>query len=196
MGDSDLPERKHEQALAVQPDFFDDGSFGLELANLDKAQTRHGKYTGEQLARNIELRDRVIALHVQGIGVRRMVFQLRAAGFHIGENSVLALLRSSPDLVATEKKRLSGTLGGIITLMTDSIRERLIDGTMKPSPIDVAIMIDKKAVVDGEAGLIVEHRFNLDASADAFTKRLEEMKRAKVAKAGDSNALVIDLNPQ
>lgn len=190
------PERDNEQTPA-QPDFFDDGSFGVELATLDKPETRHGKYTGVQLARNIELRDKVITAHVQGVGIRRMVREFRANGFAIGENSVLALIANCPELVATEKKRLSSTLGGIITLMTDSIKERLIDGTMKPSSVDVAIMIDKKGTLDGDAGLIIEHRITTDSSAEAFTKKLEEMRRAKVVeKPIDCEATVMEPKPQ
>ena len=192
----ELPEQPDSKALTTQADFFDDGALGLELAALNKPDTRHGKYTGEQLARNVELRDKVISAHVQGVGVRRMVKELRAAGYHIGENSVLALIGNAPELVATEKKRVSGALGGIITLMTDSIKERLIDGSMKPSSVDVAIMIDKKSALDGEAGLVIEHRFTVDASADAFTKKLEDMRRAKVQQPIDCETTAIEPKPQ
>lgn len=197
----DLPNQDPEpedtgNALTVQPDFFDDGSLGVELASLDKPETKHGKYTGEELAKRTELRDAVIKLHVQGVGVRRMARELRASGIKIGETSILKMLRLVPDLVATEKKRVSDTLGSIITLMTDSIKERLIDGSMKPSSVDVAIMIDKKAGIDGEAGLIVEHRITLP-SAEDFTKRLEEMKRAKViGEPIDCEATAIPEKPQ
>lgn len=182
----------------AQADFFDDGSFGAELAELGKpGGTRHGKYTGEQLARNIELRDTVIAWHVQGVGVRRMVRELRGAGFRIGENSVLALLRAAPELVATEKKRVSGALGTLITLMHESIKERLLNGTMKPTSVDLAIIIDKKAAIDGEAGLVIEHRHTFDASPEAFAKKLEEMKRAKVLDlAVESQSTAIEEKPE
>lgn len=193
----DLADQANAAAVALtQRDFFDDGSFGMELAAIDKpGDTRHGKYTGEQLARNVELRDKVVTAHVQGVGVRRMVKEFRAQGYAIGENSVLALLANCPALVATEKKRLSTALGGIIILMTDSLRERLIAGTMKPSSVDVAIMIDKRANVDGEAGLVIEHRITLP-SAEDFTKRLEEMKRAKVTLVQDAQSTENDEKTQ
>jgi hypothetical protein len=165
----------------TQPDFFDDGSLGVELATMDKPDaTRHGKYTGEQLEARTILCQRVCRLLAEGMGIRLMAKKLRAEGFQIGERSIMALRDRRPDLVATEKKQLSQQIGRIQKLMADSIETRLLDGTMKPTSVDLAILIDKKQALDGEAGLIIEHRLTMDTSPDAFAKRLEAMKRAKV----------------
>jgi hypothetical protein len=195
----ELPEQPaapDEQALVQQPDFFDDGSFGVELANLDKPETRHGQYTGEGLERRQVLCKRVLELLAQDMGVKLIATKLRAEGFEIGERSILALRRRRPELVAAEKKRLSEQLGGIAKLMADSIETRLLDGTMKPTSVDLAIIIDKKGALDGEAGLVIEHRFTVDASAAAFTKKLDEMRRAKVQQPIDCEATAIEQKPQ
>jgi hypothetical protein len=196
----ELPEQPAAEpeatALTTQADFFDDASFGIELANLDKPETKHGKYTGAELDARVVVRDRVVRLLAEGMGIRRMAKMLRAEGVKIGEHSILALRERRPDLVATEKKQLSQQLGRITKLMGDQIEERLIDGSMKATPIDMAVMVDKKAAVDGEAGLVIEHRFTVDASADAFAKKLEEMRRAKVVQPIDCESIAIEQKPQ
>lgn len=195
----ELPEQpdppKNEQALVAQPDFFDDGSFGVELANLDKPETRHGQYTGAALEKRLVVCKRVCELLAEDMGVRLIAKKLRAEGVEIGERSILALRRRRPDLVATEKKRLSEQLGGITKLMADSIEARLLDGSMKPTSVDLAILIDKKSALDGEAGLVIEHRITLP-SAEDFTKRLEEMKRAKVTLVQDTQSAANEGKPQ
>lgn len=165
--------------LPAQRDFFDE-SFGVELAALDNPETRHGKYTGEQLEARVAVRDMVVKLLAEGVGIRRIAALMRKQGVAIGEHSIMALRDRRADLVATEKKQLSQQLGRISKLMADSIEERLVDGKMKPSSVDLAVMIDKKMAVDGEASLVIEHKHTIEASADAFIRKLEEMKRAKV----------------
>lgn len=169
------------EALAQQ-DFFDDGSFGVELAAMPEkpSESRHGKYTGEELERRVIVRDRVVKALAEGVGIRKLARQLRSEGIQIGEHSIMALRDRRPDLVATEKKQLSQQLGQITKLMADSIRERLVNGTMKPTPVDLAVMIDKRAVLDGDATLVIEHKHSFQGGVDDFKRRLEEMKRAKV----------------
>jgi hypothetical protein len=69
--------------------------------------------------------------------------------------------------------------------MADSIEERLLDGTFKPGSVDLAILVDKKAALDGDASMIIEHRHTLDASPDAFVKRLDALKKAKIVNLPD-----------
>lgn len=173
-------DQQHEDELPelpAQADFFDDGQFGVELATLDKPAKR---YTGEQLEARTAVRDAVVRLLAEGVGILRIARMMRAQGVAIGEHSIMALRDRRPDLVAIEKKQLSQQLGRISKLMADSIEERLVTGKMKPSSVDLAVMIDKKAGVDGDAQMVIEHRHTVDASADAFVRKLEAMKRAKV----------------
>jgi hypothetical protein len=186
--------------LPVQGEFFDDGSFGVELSTLPEVgSTRHGKYTGAKLERMIWLRDEVVKLLVMGIGVHKIAEVVRGAGYPCGVNSVLAFAKRNKDLVETEKKRVSAELGDIVKLSIDSIKARLIAGTFKPSSVDLGIFIDKKAALDGEAGLVIAHKFSVDTSADAFARRLEEMKKAKIAAlpgpAVDSEATENEVEP-
>jgi hypothetical protein len=162
-----------------QPDFFDDGELGVELAALDHPQTRHGKYSGEQLEGRLAVRDAVVKLLAEGVGIRRIARKMREAGVQIGEHSIFALRDRRPDLVATEKKLLSQQLGRIGKLMADNMEERLINNTWSPSSVDLGILLDKRAMLDGEASMIIEHRLTIDVSPDAFARRIEQMKKAK-----------------
>ena len=177
-GVSDMPAKQPE---AIQPDFFDDGSEGVELATIDKPEAAK-RYTGEQLEARTFLRDIVVRLLAEGVGIRLIAMSLRQRGYRIGERSIMALRDRRPELVAVEKKQLSTQLGRIGKLMADSIETRLVEGTMKPTSVDLAIVIDKKTGLDGEANLVIEHR-HTHASADDFIAKLEAMKRAKVAQA-------------
>lgn len=169
--------------VPAQGEFFDDGQFGVELANLEKAETK--RYTGEQLEARTAVRDAVVRLLAEGVGILRIARMMRGQGIQIGEHSIMALRDRRADLVAIEKKQLSQQLGRISKLMADSIEERLVAGKMKPTPVDLAVVIDKKAAVDGDAQMVIEHRHTVDSSADAFVRRLEAMRRARVAQVID-----------
>lgn len=185
-----------------QADFFDDGSAGVELAalpdsrSIGNGETKHGKYTGAELERRIELRDRVVRMLAEGVGIRRIAWLLRREGIAIGEHSILALRDRRGDLVATEKKQLSQQVGRITKLMADSIEERLVTGEMVPTSVDLAVMIDKKATLDGDATLVIEHKHSFSGGVEDFKRRLEEMKRAKVIDmAGDAQSSEMSENP-
>lgn len=166
----------------AQGEFFDDGSFGVELANLDEPETRHGKYTGAELERRVALRDEVVRALAEGMGIQRICQRLRAKGVSIGEHSVMALAQRRADLVAMEKKQLSQQLSRILKLSADTFEEALIAGGIAPGQIPVAfgIFADKKAALDGDAGLVIEHKHTFGGSVEDFTRRLDEMKRARV----------------
>lgn len=171
---SQLPEKAFEN----QGDFFDDGMVGIELARLDEAPIAK-RYTGEKLEQRVAVRDAVCRMLAEGMGILLIAKSLRQQGIEIGERSIMALRDRRPDLVAIEKKQLSTQLGRISKLMADSIETRLINGTMKPGSIDLAVMVDKKMALDGDASMVIEHRHTVGASADGFLARLEQMKRAK-----------------
>jgi|SRR5581483_67555 len=194
------PEEQDNQILPLpaQADFFDDGSEGVALASLDKPDATK-RYTGVELERRVAVRDAVVNLLAQGVGIQRICRAMRAQGVQIGEHSVMALMQRRPDLVAMAKKQLSEQLGRIVKLAADSIEQRLIEGKFKPGSVDLAVFIDKKASVDGEASMVIEHRHTLAASAEDFRRRLEDMKRAKVVElspAKELEAAVNDPKPQ
>lgn len=174
----------------LQGDFFDDGQFGVELATLDSPETRHGKHSGAELERRVAVRDAVVRLLAEGVGILRIARLMRQQGVPIGEHSILALRDRRPDLVAMEKKQLSTQLGRISKLMADSLEDRLVAGTLKPGSVDLAVIMDKKAMLDGDASLVIEHRHVIEPAHEGFLRRLEEMKRAKaelVAVDSESN---------
>ena len=181
-------EQEQDAVTALEPlqaDLFDDGSEGVALATIEEpAQAK--RYTGEQLERRIAVRDAVCRMLAEGMGIILIAKSLRAQGVKIGERSIMALRDRRPDLVAIEKKQLSTQLGRISKLMADSIESRLLAGTMKPGSIDLAVMVDKKMALDGDAGLVIEHRHTVAQSAEGFAQRLEQLKKLK------SDAVVID----
>lgn len=181
--DETTNENESEQvppAVPAQRDFFDDGSFGVELATIDKPEVAK-RYTGEQLEARTAVRDAVVRALAEGVGILRIARMLRAQGIAIGEHSIMALRDRRADLVAIEKKQLSQQLGRILKLSADKYETALVADKVPAVQIPVAfgIFADKKAALDGEASLVIEHRHTVDASADAFARKLEEMKRAK-----------------
>lgn len=183
-------------SVALQTDLFDNGSEGVELAALDEPAVSK-RYTGEKLDARLVVRDTVARMLAEGMGILLIARTLRNQGVKIGERSIMAFRDRRPDLVAIQKKQLSQQLGRITTLMADSIEQRLLDGKMKPGSIDLAVMVDKKMALDGDVGLVIEHRHTVGQSADGFLAKLEAMKRAKLtALPGDSQSPVIDVEPQ
>jgi hypothetical protein len=147
---------------------------GRELLTVDE-DAKAGKYSGAIIERNRAKVEAICRALAEGIGVKRI-----ASAFSVSIHTVLGLRDRHPELIATQKKEASNQLGRIAKLMAENIEERLIAGTMKPSSVDLGIVLDKKAMLDGDAGLVIEHRHSVAGGADAFLKRIEEMKKAAV----------------
>lgn len=147
-----------------------------ELLRLDEPDAPK-RFTAEHLDANIAKRDAVIRALAEGVGIIRI-----ARAFGLSEHTVMALRDRRPDLVAMEKKQLSGQIGRILKLSAERYEEGLLAGKVAAAqiPVGFGIFADKKAMLDGEASLVIEHRHTSGASADDFIKKLEEMKRAKV----------------
>ena len=148
----------------------------LDLLSIDKPETRK-RYTAESLAKNIAKRDAIVRALAEGHGLLRI-----AKAFGVSHHLVSALRDARPDLVAIEKKQLSGQLGRILKMSADRFEEALEKGLVPAGQIPVAfgIFADKRAQLDGEASMIVEHRHRVYGSADGF--------RAKLQAAVDSKA--------
>lgn len=137
-----------------------------DLLSIDLPETRK-RYTAESLERNVAKRDVIVRALAEGHGLLRI-----AKAFAVSHHLVSALRDSRPELVAIEKKALSQQLGLLAKMTADSLIERLQEGKWKPGSVDLAILVDKKAQVDGDPGLIVEHRHTVEASPEGFLARL------------------------
>jgi hypothetical protein len=176
--------RLPDSAFEEQADFFDDGLLGIELATLDKPQKR---YTAVELEKRVVVRDMVCRLLAEGVGIMRIAKSLRAQGIEIGERSIMALRDRRPDLVAIEKKQLSTGLARVLKLSLETYEDALINKKIPATQIPIAfgIFSDKKAALDGDASLVIEHRHTIAQSADGFLAKLQAIKQAKVTNVTD-----------
>jgi hypothetical protein len=166
-----------EQETALQPTEQQQAALWPEIERdvltIDQPETRK-RYTAASLEKRVALRDAIVRALAEGHGLRRI-----AGVFGVSHHLVSALRDSRPDLVATEKKAMSNQLGRIAKLTADSLQERLEAGTWKPGSVDLAIILDKKAMLDGDPGLIVEHRHSVEVSAGGFAERLRAAIESK-----------------
>lgn len=179
----------HSDAESLQPEQAQQVLFPeheRDLLQLDDAATRK-RYTAVSLERQVAKRDAIVRALAEGHGLLRI-----ARAFGVSHHTVRALRDSRPDLVAIEKKQLSAQIGAVVKMSLDSMVERLEKGTWKPGSVDLGILLDKKALLDGEASLIVEHRHVLEASPDGFRERLKKVAGVTV----DCESIVTPQNAQ
>jgi hypothetical protein len=160
-------------ATTEQPSLFSE--LEMDLITIDQPETRK-RYTAERLARCIAKRDAIINALAHGFGLLRI-----AKAFGVSHHTVSTIRDSRPDLVAIEKKQLSGQYGRVIKMSLDRYEEALVAGKISPAQIPVAVGIfsDKRAQIDGDPGLVIEHRHKIVASADGFRERLKAAVDAK-----------------
>ena len=154
-------------AVSVQPSLFAEEE--LALLTIDQPEARK-HYTAESLAKNIAKRDAIVRALAEGHGLLRI-----ARAFGVSHHLVSTLRDSRPDLVAIEKKQLSGQIGRILKMSADRFEEALANGVVPAGQIPVAfgIFADKRAQLDGEAGMIVEHRLRIVGTAEGFRAKLQ-----------------------
>jgi hypothetical protein len=157
-----------------QPSLFEVDE--LRLLTLDLPETRK-QYTAASLERDAAKREAICRALAEGHGLLRI-----ARAFGVSHHLVSALRDSRPDLVAIEKKQLSGQIGRILKMSADRYEEALAAGAVPVGqiPVSFGIFSDKKGMLDGDPGMIVEHRHTLSGgSAGEFAAKLDAMKRAR-----------------
>ena len=157
-----------------QPSLFEVDE--LRLLTLDLPETRKA-YTAASLERDAAKREAICRALAEGHGLLRI-----ARAFGVSHHLVSALRDSRPDLVAIEKKQLSGQIGRILKMSADRYEEALAAGAVPVGqiPVSFGIFSDKKGMLDGDPGMIVEHRHTLaGGSAGEFAAKLDAMKRAR-----------------
>lgn len=163
-----------------QPSLFSE--IELDLLTIDQPVTQK-RYTAASLERCVAKRDAICRALAEGHGLLRI-----AKVYGVSHHLVSTLRDSRPDLVAIEKKQLSGQIGRILKLSADRFEEGLVAGKISPAQIPVAfgIFSDKKAALDGDAGMIVEHRHRVVGSVQGFEARLRAAVDSKSTE-NDSN---------
>ena len=114
---SDEEIARREQPASVQPPLFSE--LEMDLLTLDKAETKK-RYTAASLNNQLALREGICRALAEGWGLLRI-----AKHFGTSHHLVSALRDSRPDLVAIEKKQLSGQIGRILRLSADKYEEAL-----------------------------------------------------------------------
>lgn len=178
-----------EITTAEQPSLFSE--IELDLLTIDLPETRK-RYTAASLERCVAKRDAIVRAMAEGHGLLRI-----AKAFGVSHHLVSSLRDSRPDLVAIEKKQLSGQIGRILKMSADRFEEGLVEGKISPAQIPVAfgIFSDKKAALDGDASMIVEHRHKIEASASGFLSRLKaavDSKSTETESIPQQKGVVVD----
>jgi len=171
-----------KEVMQAQPSLFAEDE--LLLLKLDEPETRK-RYTAASLERNTAKREAICRAIAEGHGLLRI-----AKAFGVSHHLVSALRDARPDLVAIEKKQLSGQIGRILKLGADRFEEALAGGLVPVGQIPVAfgIFSDKKAALDGDPSLVIEHRHTVGgASVADFEARLAALKSAKTDIASRGN---------
>lgn len=128
-----------------------------------------GSYTARDEERCAAIKEMMIL----GRGLRAIE---RASGVSRHTLRRLRDLWTERNELAPLKQRLSQRIGAIVEDGLDIYHAGILDGKVKADqlPVGMGILLDKKASLDGEAGLVVEHRHTVDV--DQFRQRLEAVR--------------------
>ena len=139
------------------------------LLTLDQPEVRK-RYTAASLDANLAKREAICRALAEGHGLLRI-----ARAFGVSHHLVSTLRDTRPELVAIEKQQLSKQLSRILKMTADRYEEALEKGMIpaRDLPIPFGIFADKKAALDGDASMIVEHRHRVEVGAAGYLERLK-----------------------
>lgn len=126
---------------------------GLELLSID-ADERRGRFTAERVCRNRERYEAIVTGLAEGLGVRQL-----CRAFRVSPHTVQTIRERESSRIATEKQEFSLRLGRVARLALERIEEEIEGGDMSGKDLSVClgIVLDKKALLDGEPTARVEH---------------------------------------
>ena len=156
----------------------------LLLLTIDRPEVRK-RYTAESLERNEVKRAAICRALAEGHGLLKI-----AKAFGVSHHLVSRLRDSRPELVAIEKKQLSRNIGDVLAMLSESYKEAASLGKIPVGQIPVAfgIFSDKKASLDGDPGMVIEHRHTIaGGTAEDFEARLAKMRSASTDIASGGN---------
>lgn len=145
-------EAKPEQDQAL---LFDEAQFFAGA--VDGSAKRYAEHTGMTTQRRDELVQTMLERIAAGASQREV-----ARLFKVSRNTVAAIVAQAEAAGKLEpyKQRVSKKLGRAIESGVEQFVEALESGEISPGqlPVSIGILSDKKAQIDGEATVTVEHR--------------------------------------
>lgn len=183
-----MPRELREQAELFSTGEADDGR---ELLTVD-ADRAGSKHNGKTLERRERLRDEICLRLCEGLS-QRAVCRI----YGVGRNTIAALVsRLERDgKMEPYKKRMSARLARVIEAGTELFMERVEKGDVPTNvlPVAVGIFSDKKAMLDGEATVIVGQAARPELTQEGWDRWLAELPRAKTI---DAQSTVTEAKPQ
>lgn len=136
-----------------QEELFNEQHLPLGRELLDPVEHQQGRFTAERVARNQERYRMIVQALGQGLPVRMI-----CSAFSVSHHVVKLIREREPELIATEKQRMSRLLWNTARLSVEGFVEDLERGVVPPNvkAIGAGIFLDKKALLDGEATSRIE----------------------------------------
>jgi hypothetical protein len=165
-----------------QSELFDESELPAGLEVVMPEETQRKRFTAEQVARNQGRYREIVHAIAGGMPVRSI-----CKAFSVSHHIVKIIREREPDLVATEKKRMSASLGHAARMGVEEFMEQVARGEVeaKVLPVAVGIFLDKKALLDGEATARVEHVSSGLPSMEEFRRLVTELPAARVTESVD-----------
>lgn len=158
-------------ATAEQIDMWiDDATAGGELTRATPPQ-----HTGEVVSRDWERVCEVLQAYAAGEPIRSICRR-----WHIGHNTLSRLIEAHPDLVDTERQRISCKLGRVARMMVDRLELEHHTIPIGQLPVALAIVVDKKAMLDGDPTQRVEVTQRREVTADEVEAGLQRLRATSI----------------
>lgn len=162
--------KQAKPAESAQPGLFSPEQLPA-LPVLIAAAKSYG-HTGTTASKDEELCEAMLAFYLTTGSLRAT-----AKRFHVSPNTIKPILEIFAEAGKLDalKQRLSTKLGIVIELATDSLTEKLMDGTVPANvlPIVVGVGVEKKALIDGEATSRTESKPAAPAALDDLARYLQ-----------------------
>lgn len=152
-----------------------DGCFAEQPALVEAG--RKYLHTGKTASRNEELCEAIVTAYASGlVSIRSLAKRL-----HVGRETIKVIvgMAERAGKLGPLKERIAGKMGRGIELGMELLLERLESGDVPSNvlPIVVGVLVDKKALLDGEATVRVE-TVAKGITADQVRAEWEAMRRA------------------
>ena len=159
--------------VSSQPPLFSlEAGFDKELVE----QAKSYAHTGKTVAKDHERVAGIVEALLSGVSQRKV-----ARSFHVSPNNLRKIvheLEASGKMDAL-KQRLSSKMGALVESSVDLTQEMVDDGAIPANvlPILIGVISDKKALLDGEATVIVGRKED-QLSVEKVNAWWDGMKRA------------------
>lgn len=146
-------------AESVQPALFSPEQLPDVPALVEAA--KQFLHTGKIVCKDGERAERIALTYLQTRSLRATSRALQCHPRTV--NAVLEVYEAAGKLDAL-KQRLSSRMGLILELSIDDTLDRVVSGKQKLTPIEQAVFVDKKLLLDGDATSISVQRHQVDVN--------------------------------